>query len=94
MQDVNLQVFRKKLSFGHFSAAIHVLSSNGIAPSNDATLADLQQKHPYAQPLTLPPDPISAASVSVNTNGVLNAIKKVFLKALLAAGTVYVHDIS
>ncbi|XP_026416062.1 uncharacterized protein LOC113311438 [Papaver somniferum] len=74
-KDANLQACRKKLSYGHYIAALRVLSSNGVAPSTPDTLYELQQKHSSAPPPVIPLDNISAAALSVNSNSVLHALK-------------------
>lgn len=45
-KDANLQACRKKMSYGHYTSAICVLSSNGVASSTPDTLYELQEKHP------------------------------------------------
>ncbi|XP_021743396.1 uncharacterized protein LOC110709482 [Chenopodium quinoa] len=45
---------RRKICDGHYTAAVRVLSSSGVAPYNDATLADLQSKHPTSPAPSLP----------------------------------------
>ncbi|GKC09308.1 hypothetical protein Tco_1000918, partial [Tanacetum coccineum] len=43
-----------KICDGHYTAAVRVLSSSGVAPYNDATLEDLKTKHPFKPPPSLP----------------------------------------
>ncbi|XP_056683636.1 uncharacterized protein [Spinacia oleracea] len=50
----NIKQCKRKISDGHYTAAVRVLSSSGLAPYNDATLADLQAKHPSVPVPTLP----------------------------------------
>lgn len=73
--DTNLQACRRKLGYGHYSAAIRILSSNGVAPATADTLQDLHQKHPYAPSPTIPTDDISVPSLSVDATAVLSALK-------------------
>lgn len=74
-ESANLNACREKISCGHFSAAIHVLSSNGVAPRNEATLAEIQVKHPTASPPCIPSDSTSGDPITVDAFVVLKAIK-------------------
>ncbi|GJX49926.1 hypothetical protein Tco_0276771, partial [Tanacetum coccineum] len=38
---------KRKICDGHYTAAVRVLSSSGVAPYNDATLQELKTKHPF-----------------------------------------------
>ncbi|XP_026396007.1 uncharacterized protein LOC113290640 [Papaver somniferum] len=75
-KDANLEARRKKLSYGHYTTEIRILSSNGVAPSTPDTLHDLQQKHPYAPPPRIHADSIADVSLSVDTKVVLQAVKR------------------
>ena len=52
--ELNLRQCRKKISDGHFTAAMRVLSSSGIAPYSLSTLTALRDKHPAAPLPALP----------------------------------------
>ncbi|XP_026401420.1 uncharacterized protein LOC113297214 [Papaver somniferum] len=71
----NVEACKKKLSHGHYTAAIRILSSNGVVHDNPDTLYQLQQKHPHAPSPTIPIDTITAASVVVGSQKVLKAIR-------------------
>lgn len=71
----NVEASRRKISHGNFSAAIRILSSNGVAPSTPDTLYELQQKHPPTPPPAIPIENISATTLSVDATLVLSAIK-------------------
>ncbi|GKC01050.1 hypothetical protein Tco_0987186, partial [Tanacetum coccineum] len=43
----NLKQCKRKICDGHYTAAVRVLSSSGVAPYNDATLQELKAKHPF-----------------------------------------------
>ena len=47
MEERSILQCKRKVSDGHFTAAVRVLSSSGIAPYSDATLEDLTAKHPF-----------------------------------------------
>ncbi|GJV15020.1 hypothetical protein Tco_1360343 [Tanacetum coccineum] len=50
----NIKQCKRKICDGHYTAAVRVLSSSGVAPYNDATLGDLKTKHPFKPPPSLP----------------------------------------
>lgn len=72
----NTQACKKKLNYGHYTSAIRIPSSNGVAPPNADTLHELQLKHPYAPPPILPLEDITAVPVSVDAKAVLAAIRR------------------
>ncbi|GJS84130.1 hypothetical protein Tco_0750671 [Tanacetum coccineum] len=43
----NIKQCKRKICDGHYTAAVRVLSSSGVAPYNHATLEDLNTKHPF-----------------------------------------------
>ena len=43
----NVKQCKRKICDGHYTAAVRVLSSSGVAPYNDTTLEDLKAKHPF-----------------------------------------------
>ncbi|CAH9070503.1 unnamed protein product, partial [Cuscuta europaea] len=48
--NVNIQLSKKKLASRAYTATIRILTSNGVAPSNETTLATLRSKHLFAPP--------------------------------------------
>ncbi|XP_026392581.1 uncharacterized protein LOC113287919 isoform X1 [Papaver somniferum] len=74
-ENANIQACKKKINFGHFTAVIRVLFSDGIAPATSETLHDLQQKHPFARPPIVPADDITTPSLDVDATLVLFALK-------------------
>lgn len=74
-QDANVQACKKKLSYGHYTSAIRVLSSNGVSPTTPDTLYELQMKYPYAPPPVIPADTISTTALYVDSKSVLAALK-------------------
>ncbi|XP_026391995.1 uncharacterized protein LOC113287447 [Papaver somniferum] len=75
VKDVNLEAFRRKLSSGLYTAAILVLSSDGVAPSTPDKLHELQLKHPSAAPPVIPADNPSSNALCVDSKSVLQALK-------------------
>ncbi|GKF39394.1 hypothetical protein Tco_0119455, partial [Tanacetum coccineum] len=47
LDERNIKQCKRKIYDGHYTAAVHVLSSSGVDPYNDATLEDLKTKHPF-----------------------------------------------
>ncbi|GJX31972.1 putative reverse transcriptase domain-containing protein [Tanacetum coccineum] len=58
LSEQNLKQCKRKICDGHYTAAVRVLSSYGIAPYNDATLQELKAKHPFKSGPSLPDIPI------------------------------------
>ncbi|GKA94486.1 hypothetical protein Tco_0816524 [Tanacetum coccineum] len=50
----NIKQCKRKICDGHYTTAVRVLSSSGVAPYNDATLEDLKTKHPFKPSPSLP----------------------------------------
>lgn len=75
LNKTNVQACKKKLNNGHYTAAICILSSNGVAPCNADTLHELQLKHPQASPPTIPSDDIGVVAVSVDVKAIVKALK-------------------
>ncbi|XP_026450130.1 uncharacterized protein LOC113350228 [Papaver somniferum] len=72
----NLLACQKKISCGHFAAAIRVLSSSGVAPCNESMHQDLLDKHPHAPLPVVPSDDILVDAVTVDSWAVLGVIKR------------------
>nr|GEZ24782.1 hypothetical protein [Tanacetum cinerariifolium] len=47
LSERNLKQCNRKICDGHYTAAVRVLSSSGVAPYKDATLQELKAKHPF-----------------------------------------------
>lgn len=75
VKDANLEACIRKLSNGHHTAAICVLSSNGVASSTPDTLHELQLKHPSAPPPIIPADNPSSNALHVDYKSVLQDLK-------------------
>lgn len=71
----NIEACKKKLSDSHCTASIHIMSSDGVTPSNSDTLHELQQKHPPTRAPIIPSDPPSAAAVVVDVQAVVKALR-------------------
>ncbi|XP_026422218.1 uncharacterized protein LOC113318286 [Papaver somniferum] len=72
---INLRICLKNIRIGLFTAAIKVLSSNGIAPNDEATLNELLSKHPQAHPPHIPPHQAHLDNISTNSEVILNRLK-------------------
>ncbi|GJW73108.1 putative reverse transcriptase domain-containing protein [Tanacetum coccineum] len=52
--NTNIRQCLRKVADGHFTTAVKVLSSSGVAPSCDDTIKALEAKHPYKPPPSMP----------------------------------------
>nr|GEW46054.1 hypothetical protein [Tanacetum cinerariifolium] len=73
--EANVIQCKRKLGDGHFTAAIMVITSSGVAPSTPETLHKLEAKHPYAPPLNLSSSPLGVDALCVHKDLVLNMIR-------------------
>jgi len=64
-----------KVADGHFTAAMKVLGSFGVAPYNEDTMDILGVKHPYMPPPFMPITMLSEAPLVVEVDTVLKCIK-------------------
>ncbi|GJY97152.1 putative reverse transcriptase domain-containing protein [Tanacetum coccineum] len=71
----NIKKCKRKICDGHYTAAIRVLSSSGIAPYTDATLDDLKAKHPFKPAPSLPHIPTDHHQLLAPSGLVLDMIK-------------------
>ncbi|GJW44289.1 hypothetical protein Tco_0073088 [Tanacetum coccineum] len=71
----NVKQCKRKICDGHYTAAVKVLSSSGVAPYNDATLEDLKAKHPLKPAPSLPHIPIDHHQLIASPTVVLDMIK-------------------
>ncbi|KAD7116563.1 hypothetical protein E3N88_03831 [Mikania micrantha] len=65
----------RKVADGHFTAAVKVLCSSGVAPLGGATMKALLDKHPILPPPALPGDLLSEPPLVVDVESVLGCIK-------------------
>ncbi|GJR53721.1 hypothetical protein Tco_1404242 [Tanacetum coccineum] len=52
--NTNIKKCLRKVADGHFTAAVKVLSSSGVAPYCDDSIKALEAKHPYKPPPSMP----------------------------------------
>ncbi|GKE96486.1 hypothetical protein Tco_1581341 [Tanacetum coccineum] len=71
----NIKQCKRKISDGHYTTAIRVLSSSGVAPYSDATLEDLKTKHPFKHAPSLPHIPLDHHHLIASPTVVLDMIK-------------------
>ncbi|GKB56081.1 putative reverse transcriptase domain-containing protein, partial [Tanacetum coccineum] len=71
----NIKQCKRKICNDHYTAAVRVLSSSGVAPYSDATLEDLKTKHPLKHAPTLPATPIDHHHLIASSAMVLDRIK-------------------
>ncbi|GJU00320.1 hypothetical protein Tco_1110658, partial [Tanacetum coccineum] len=71
----NLKQCKRKVCDGHYTAAMRVLSSTGVAPYNNATLQELKTKHPFMSAPSLPDSHIDHHPLIASHDVVLDRIK-------------------
>ncbi|GKC64698.1 hypothetical protein Tco_1097296 [Tanacetum coccineum] len=71
----NIKQCKRKISDGHYIAALRVLSSPGVAPYSDATFEDLKTKHPFKPAPSLPHIPFDHHHLIASQSVVLDRIK-------------------
>nr|GEV09528.1 hypothetical protein [Tanacetum cinerariifolium] len=71
----NLKQCKRKICDGHYTAAVRVLLSSGVALYNDATLQELKAKHPFKSAPSLPDIPIDHQHLIESQEVVLDKIK-------------------
>ncbi|GJV47517.1 putative reverse transcriptase domain-containing protein [Tanacetum coccineum] len=75
LSERNLKQCKRKICDGHYTAAVRVLSSSGVAPYNEATLLELKAKHPFKSAPPLPDTPIDHHHLIASQDVVLDRIK-------------------
>ncbi|GJZ93432.1 hypothetical protein Tco_0665497 [Tanacetum coccineum] len=75
LTDRNLKQCKRKICDGHYTAAVRVLSSSGVAPYNDATLQELKTKHPFMSAPSLLDSHIDHHPLIASQDVVLDMIK-------------------
>ncbi|GJV20777.1 hypothetical protein Tco_1369797 [Tanacetum coccineum] len=71
----NIKQCKRKICDGHYTMAVRVLSSFGVATYSDATLEDLKTKHPFKHAPTSPTTPIDHHHLIASPAVVLDRIK-------------------
>ncbi|KAD6119073.1 hypothetical protein E3N88_10344 [Mikania micrantha] len=74
-RDPNIKQCLRKVRDGHFTAAVKVLCSSGVAPLGDSTLKALIDKHPVVPPPSLPSYPLAQPTLVVDGECVLKCIR-------------------
>ncbi|GKA07179.1 putative reverse transcriptase domain-containing protein [Tanacetum coccineum] len=75
LTEQNLKQCKRKICDGHYTAAVRVLSSSGVAPYNVATLQELKTKHPFMSAPSLPDSHIDHHPLIASQDVVLDKIK-------------------
>ncbi|GJR89738.1 hypothetical protein Tco_0213749 [Tanacetum coccineum] len=89
----NLKQCKRKICDGHYTAAVRVLSSSGVAPYNDATLQELKAKHPFMSAPSLRDSHIDHHPLIASQDVVLDRIKS-FPRAAVAISDELVSSIT
>ncbi|KAD3641981.1 hypothetical protein E3N88_31205 [Mikania micrantha] len=74
-RDPNIKQCLRKVRDGHFTAAVKVLCSSGVAPLGDSTLKALIDKHPVVLPPSSPSNPLAQPTLVVDGECVLKCIR-------------------
>ncbi|KAD7117211.1 hypothetical protein E3N88_04479 [Mikania micrantha] len=74
-RDPNIKQCLRKVRDGHFTAAVKVLCSSGVAPLGDSTLKALIDKHPMVPPPSSPSNPLAQPALVVDGECVLKCIR-------------------
>ncbi|GJZ92244.1 hypothetical protein Tco_0664309, partial [Tanacetum coccineum] len=75
LSERNLKQCKRKICDGHYTAAVRVLSSSGVALYNDATLQELKAKHPFKSALSLSDTSVDHHHLIASQDVVLDRIK-------------------
>ncbi|GJX16332.1 hypothetical protein Tco_0217164 [Tanacetum coccineum] len=75
LTEQNLKQCKGKIFDGHYTAAVRVLSSSGVAPYNDVTLYELKTKHRFMSAPSLPDLNIDHHPLIASQDVVLDRIK-------------------
>ncbi|GJZ67415.1 hypothetical protein Tco_0630655 [Tanacetum coccineum] len=71
----NIKQCKRKICDGHYTVAVRVLSSSGVAPYSETTLEDLKTKHPFHPAPSLPHIPTDHHHLIASLTVVLDRIK-------------------
>nr|GEX97058.1 hypothetical protein [Tanacetum cinerariifolium] len=75
LSERNVKQCKRKICDGHYTDALRVLSSSGVAPYYDDTLKDLKSKHPFKHVPSLPHISIDHHHLIASPTVVLDGIK-------------------
>ncbi|GJV21600.1 retrovirus-related pol polyprotein from transposon TNT 1-94 [Tanacetum coccineum] len=75
LSERNLKQCKRKICDGHYTAAVRVLSSFGVALYNDATLQELKAKHPFKSAPSLLDTSVDHHHLIASQDVVLDKIK-------------------
>ncbi|GKB56858.1 putative reverse transcriptase domain-containing protein [Tanacetum coccineum] len=75
LSEQNLKLCKRKICNGHYTVAVSVLSSSGVAPYNDDTLEELKAKHPFKSTPSFPDIPIDHHPLIASQVVVMDRIK-------------------
>nr|GEV54466.1 zinc finger, CCHC-type [Tanacetum cinerariifolium] len=75
MGNTNIRQCLRKFADVHFTAAMKVLSSSGVAPYCDDTIKDLEANHPYKPPLSMSSNTFSEPLLVADIDSVVGHIK-------------------
>ncbi|GKA48469.1 putative reverse transcriptase domain-containing protein, partial [Tanacetum coccineum] len=73
--NTNIKQCLRKVADGHFTAAVKVLSSSGVAPYCEDTIKALKAKHPYKPPPSMPSIAFSEPPLVAEIDSVFSCIK-------------------
>ncbi|GKC77653.1 putative reverse transcriptase domain-containing protein [Tanacetum coccineum] len=73
--NTNIKQCLRKVADRHFTAAVKVLSSSGVAPYCDDTIKALEAKHPYKPPPSMPSITFSEPPLVAEIDSVFSCIK-------------------
>jgi hypothetical protein len=73
--NTNVKQCLRKVADGHFTAAVKVLGSSGVAPYNEDTMRVLEEKHPYRPPPSTPTTMFAEAPLVAAVDTVLKCVQ-------------------
>ena len=74
-RNTNIKACLRKVADGHFTAAVKVLCSSGVAPHNGDTVMALEAKHPHKPPPSIPSTIYAEPALVVEVDNVIGCIK-------------------
>ncbi|GJU92464.1 putative reverse transcriptase domain-containing protein [Tanacetum coccineum] len=81
--NTNIKQCLRKVADGHFTEAVKVLSSSGVAPYCDDTIKALEAKHPYKPPPSMPnitfSEPPLGSATATNLLKVITSVVNLWL---------------